>query len=89
MTTTTEAKLTRDWLISHLRMGPVQVTFNKTDGTERVMNCTLQEGVAIREEKKTDRIKTVNPNVLAVYDLDANGWRSFRVDSVKQIAFDL
>jgi hypothetical protein len=27
-----------------------------------------------------------NPDVLAVWDMDNNGWRSFRIDSVKEIA---
>ena len=79
----------RKWLISMLAMGPATITFTKSDGSERVMNCTLQENVAVKVEKKTDRVKTVNEDVLPVYDLDAKGWRSFRLDSIKQVKFDL
>ena len=69
----------RDWLKSHLRMGPVQVTFTKKDGTERVMNCTLQEGVVVPHENKTDRTKVENDDILAVWDIDKSAWRSFRL----------
>ena len=65
------------------RSAPVTVTFLKKDGSERVMNCTLQEEVAVKVEKKTDRVKQVNEDVLPVYDLDAKGWRSFRWDYVQ------
>ena len=32
----------RNWIVSHLQAGPVTVTFNKKDGAERVMTCSLQ-----------------------------------------------
>lgn len=71
-----------------LSKGIVTVTFEKLDGTIREMRCTLladhlppqllQEGV------KSGR--TENLNVLSVWDIDAHGWRSFRMDSIKSIA---
>jgi len=30
-----------EWLKGMLHVGPVTVTFNKKDGSERVMKCTL------------------------------------------------
>ena len=63
--------------------GTVQVTFTKKDGSERVMNCTLHEDY-VPEIKGT---KAINPNVLAVYDIDAEGWRSFRWDSINEVNF--
>jgi hypothetical protein len=63
------------------------VTFTKVNGDERVMQCTLNEALLPAQidleeaiEKKT---KTPNPDVLAVYDVTAQGWRSFRWDSLK------
>ena len=63
------------------------VTFTKVNGEERVMQCTLKEDLLPAQidleetiEKKT---KTPNPDVLAVYDVTAEGWRSFRWDSLK------
>jgi WYL_2, Sm-like SH3 beta-barrel fold len=79
----------RDWLKSHLRMGPVKVTFTKKDGTERVMNCSLQEGVVVPHEKTTDRVKEDNLETLAVWDLDKSAWRSFRLDSIKSVEFTI
>lgn len=79
----------REWLKSMLRMGPVDVTFTKSDGTQRVMKCTLQEGVVVPHEKTTDRVKETNDNVLPVWDLEKNAWRSFRLDSITQVNFTI
>lgn len=79
----------RDWLKSHLKMGPVKVTFTKKDGSERVMNCSLQENVVVPHEKTTDRVKEENPEVIAVWDLDKSAWRSFRLDSIKTVEFSI
>ena len=79
----------RKWLQSHLQMGPVKVTFTKKDGSERMMNCTLQEGVVVPHEKTTERTKEQNADILAVWDIDKSAWRSFRLDSVSAIQFDL
>jgi hypothetical protein len=63
------------------------VTFTKVNGDERVMRCTLKEDVLPAqtdlEEHIQKKAKTPNPDVLAVYDVTAEGWRSFRWDSVK------
>ena len=79
----------QDWLKSHLKMGAVELTFQKKDGTMRIMNCTLEESKLPVYEKKTERTKTVSTESLSVRDLDKNEWRSFRYDSIQQIAFKL
>lgn len=79
----------KQWLKSHLNMGPVLVTFLKKDGTERTMKCTLAEQDIPVIEKKTERTKTVNEDVCPVYDIEAAGWRSFRYDSIKEVRFEL
>lgn len=68
------------------------VVFTKVDGTEREMNCTLlaeylpEQPVADKQQLLTENLtKAENPNTLSVWDLDNNGWRSFRVDSVKSV----
>ena len=73
-----------------LHEGVCTVTFTKVNGDERVMHCTLKEDllpaqVDVEEviEKKT---KTPNPDVLAVYDVKASGWRSFRWDALKDFS---
>ena len=80
---------TRDGLIDLLRHNIVSVTFTKVNGEERVMDCTLQanlipnaptqNGELIVEGKSTS-------NNIAVWDVKANGWRSFRIANVKNVS---
>jgi len=81
----------KNWLKDLLHSEIVTLTFTKKDGTERVMKCTLSENVipfAIldavgdKNHKKSDEAQSV-------YDLEAEGWRSFRWDSLKQIEFSI
>lgn len=72
----------RDWLLELLRAGEVKVTFTKTDGTEREMACTLKEGVVVPYEKKTERVKKVNDDVVPVWDIEEQAWRSFKLSTV-------
>ena len=60
----------------------MKVAFTKTDGNIREMICTLQESFTIPYEKKTDKQKPENSEILAVWDVEKHAWRSFRVDSV-------
>lgn len=78
---------TKDGIKSTLKTYTAKVTFTKVDGSERIMKCTLNESLIPQstEEKKTDRVKAENDNVLAVWDLEAEGWRSFKIDSVKSV----
>lgn len=71
-----------------LREGHIlRVTFTKVDGTERTMLCTKNPQIIAENfaggEKKTDREHKTAEGVAAVFDLDKNDWRSFRLDSVK------
>jgi hypothetical protein len=61
------------------------VTFTKVNGDERVMQCTLNEALlpAQIDVEESVQKKKPNPDVLAVYDVTAQGWRSFRWDSLK------
>ena len=72
----------REFLIEQLKQGEVEVTFTKSDGTERVMKCTLKEGVVVPYEKKTERVKKHNDDILAVWDLEIDEWRSFKLSSI-------
>lgn len=85
-----EQKAFRDWLVSHLKYGPVTVDFQKKDGTMRTMKCTLQESAIPTYEKKTERVRnTSTDESISVVDLDKNEWRSFRFDSIKSVSFTL
>ena len=63
-----------------------EVTFEKKDGSERVMKCTLKANMLPpMEVKEGASTRPENPDVLAVWDIEASGWRSFRMDSVKKV----
>jgi hypothetical protein len=77
-------KYTREELLKALRNNRVVVTFTKVDGTKRDLFCTLKTDL-IPQDKAPKNEKPIkeNDNVIKVFALDtANGWRSFRVDSV-------
>lgn len=76
----------REFFTSSLRRGVYRVTFTKVNGEQRVMRCTLNQ--TLIPEVHTP--KGVNESaeqpsleVIRVFDLEANGWRSFRIDSVQ------
>jgi len=71
-------------------LGVLLVDFIKVDGTNRSMVCTRNFNYIPESDhpKSSDNNKPVNENVVVVYDLEAKGWRSFRVDSVVNIVRD-
>lgn len=79
----------RKWLIGVLKERPVELKFEKKDGSIREMTATLKEDMVIAYGKKTDKEKVVNEEVLPVFDVSKQEWRSFRLDSIKEIKFDL
>ena len=81
----------RNWLRDMLKVGPATVTFTKKDGTERIMKCTLVPEDLPKVEVKEDATprKQKTDDVLAVYDLEAKGWRSFTLRAVKRVEFTL
>ena len=80
-------EITRDAVAAILKSDVANVTFTKSDGSERVMKCTLIDEYIPSTELALSRTSTrkVNEAVLPVWDIDKNAWRSFRIDSVKAI----
>jgi hypothetical protein len=75
--------MTKEEIRTLAQNGIIEVTFNKKDGTQRIMRCTLQEKfLPVKESEST---KKDNPDVLAVFDIVSAGWRSFRLDSVLHV----
>jgi hypothetical protein len=71
----------------------VDLEFVKKDGTVRVMTCTLKADKLPAQVDLEEAVqkKAVNPDVMAVFDLINQGWRSFRWDSlisVNGVIFD-
>ncbi len=75
----------KEWLVGLLKDGNVEVTFTKTDGSERKMLCTLNENAVPSEKSPKKTGKKQNPDVQVVFDVEKQEWRSFRWDSVKEI----
>ncbi len=78
------------WIRVLLAERNVKITFTKKDGTERVMNCTLDPNVIPLVESVQDkREKDKEKDYIAVYDTDIKAWRSFIIKSVKSFEFEL
>jgi hypothetical protein len=80
-----------EWIRGMLKVGVVGVEFTKKDGTTRNMKCTLDPTmlpeVVLTEDKK-ERTITNTENV-PVFDIEANGWRSFNIRSVVSVTMEL
>ena len=77
----------KQWLKTLLHERAVTVTFEKKDGSERKMYCTLSEEEIPASKAPKGTGKKENSDSLAVFDLEKEEWRSFRWDSVKKIEF--
>jgi hypothetical protein len=92
----------RDWVTSLLNKQEITVQFTKADGTDRDMRCTLNwdlippqpqkptpgpvDGIVLESKKPR---KETDPAVIKVFDLEAQSWRSFRMDRLKKITAEL
>ena len=84
--------MTKDEVKNMLKTGSVLIEFIKADGTKRTMNATLSETlikVPAKNDGQTKGKKKSNEFALPVWDVDAVGWRSFRWDSLRDVAGQL
>ena len=81
----------KGWIKGLLKDGVVTVTFTKSDGTERVMKCTLKDDII--SEHWTPKIEGSqhkhSEEALPVFDVESKGWRSFRFDSIREVNFSV
>jgi len=85
-------ELSKTEIVAMLQDDIAEVVFTKKDGTERVMECTLMkdhlpEIVSKSQAKRQTVQRAPNPDTVAVFDIENDGWRSFRLDSIKSIGF--
>ena len=101
----TNKTIMRDWVRSLLNKQEITVRFTKADGTDRDMKCTLNydliplsppksntsrvDGLVTESAKPKKEPKEPDPAVIKVYDLEAQAWRSFRMDRLKKITAEL
>jgi hypothetical protein len=90
MTTPSFSLVDRDYIVEQLRHKIADIDFVKSDGTLRTLKCTLRGDLLPAPSAKPliDTLKKPrvdNPEVIAVWDLESEGWRSFRIDSVQSV----
>lgn len=81
------SRYNRDTILRDLRNNVVEIHFTKDNGEARVMKCTLKKDMlpakyAMQEEKEERDFHVKNPQVIAAWSINDNGWRSFRIESV-------
>jgi len=81
--------LTKDQVKDMLRAGEVTIEFEKADGTMRPMRATLKESLLPEVPATTNRTRKPNDDVLAVFDVRVNGWRSFRWDRLRKVGSEV
>lgn len=79
----------REELQALLQEKVMEVTFTKINGDKRIMECTLQASVlppAKKDEPITQKkVRAINPEVMSVWDTNANGFRSFRMANILEV----
>lgn len=75
-------------LNTFLSTGVMEVEFTKKDGELRKMSCTTKLDY-IPEDKRPlgESVLPHSEEVIRVYDVNAEGWRSFRVANVIKFGF--
>lgn len=81
--------LKREDLSNTLKTNIATIEFKKLDGTMRKMRCTLMP-TELPEQEDSDQEKNktarkINEDVLCVFDLEKQEWRSLRVENLKSI----
>lgn len=81
----------RQSIINDLKQSVCEVTFTKVNGERRIMRCSLDSRylppITAEQMKHLDeqQQKPENQEIIAVWDVEKGGWRSFRVDSVEYV----
>lgn len=79
----------REELERKLKTSIMEVTFNKINGDKRIMTCTLNK-THLPPAKKDDpitqeKVRKVNEEVMSVWDVNAEGFRSFRMANIIEV----
>lgn len=80
---------TRQELLDLLRDEIVSITFDKLNGDERTMKCTLIPELLPKAEKEDKlsqtKVRNLEDAVFVVWSMEASAWRSFRYDRLKKV----
>lgn len=81
--------INRDTIVDALKTNhKVQVVFTKVNGDKRTMNCSLHKDIIPADKlpmESTTSPKTKNTSIVSAWDIDSDGWRSFKVANVINI----
>lgn len=81
--------MNRQDVLNKLHEGETTIIFEKANGEMRRMLATLNMVLLpVEESKERDSTRKHNPDVQAVWDLESNGWRSFRWDKLRDVDGD-
>ena len=78
--------LNRNEFLERLHEHVIEVNFTKVSGEPRKMFCTLRNDLIPPQQdigQKTPQ--RFSEDTMRVYDVEAKGWRSFRLDSVTYV----
>lgn len=75
----------KEKILEQLQTGVALVTFTKADGSLRDMKCTLQPRLLPAQLKESTVKLDPQSDALRVYDLEADGWRSFKISRLISI----
>jgi len=87
--------IVREEILENLKEGICRITFRKvTDGKYRILYCTLfQEDLPHIEKDKLILAEILsaqkNPNLLTVWDVVNNDWRSFYINTIFKFVPDV
>lgn len=87
-----ESTYNRESLLEILHNREATVKFRKVNHDLRTMRCTLKFDLlpekmqkVLLEKAEDDKDAIPNEDVIVAYDLDAGGWRSFRLDRIIEV----
>ena len=72
----------REEIKKQLKESILRITFEKKDGTYRVMLATLRKEYIESILKQNTEHRKTNPDVCCVFDIEKDAFRSFRWDSL-------
>ena len=72
--------ISKELILECLRKYSCRVRFNKKNGEDRMMYCTLKKDLITIPPKGAN--DNFNDAIIRVWDIDVKGWRSFRIDSI-------
>lgn len=75
-------------ILADLRKNICEVTFTKANGDERTMLCTLIPDFLPQPEATSSiQPKKVKDDLVTVWDLEENSWRSFKPSRIIDVQF--